>query len=269
MLPFVIYPDMYILFFLTLFSLCYSTPDLLILRSSDRMCTLSKHPRWLERHLPSSVPFSVIDDYTSNFSAKSDQIIFLSSLLYSYKLGKIRKIPRSVVCVQSMFETDTIPQKWVQKLNKFADLVVVPDPYLIDVYKNAGVTIPIFMLPIGCEFEKWLALPPKKSVGSPFVFLASGSLHQLRKNHDILIESFIKAFGNRKDVLLKIQVRNSNEARANELVSKYQLTKKENIQFHFGNIGKRSIKTSCILPIVWSILPEERDSPSPQGRPWP
>src|ERR1035437_8242074 len=36
----------------------------------------------------------------------------------------------------SMFESDAIPKLWTNILNKYYDMVVVPDKYLVQVYKN-------------------------------------------------------------------------------------------------------------------------------------
>ena len=67
----------------------------------------------------------------------------------------------------------------------------------------------------------------KEKKGEPFVFLASGSFYQPRKNHDLLIEAFLEAFQDREDVQLKIQARgpigsNTFNSKANELTQKFK-----------------------------------------------
>lgn len=103
----------------------------------------------------------------------------------------------------SMFESSQIPKLWVNNLNRYFDAVVVPDPYHISSYQDSGVTIPIFVLPLGLNLKKLLEEPIKTSVHSPFVF-ANFSTCILRKNHQLLIKAFYKAFGNDPTVKLWI-----------------------------------------------------------------
>ena len=106
----------------------------------------------------------------------------------------------------SMFEATQIIPEWVSILNDVFDAVVVPDNYLIQVYKKSGVTIPIFVLPLGIYIEEFLKSPQKTSPGKPFVFGISAAFAD-RKNHIKLLESFIQEFGNSPDVVLKIHGR--------------------------------------------------------------
>jgi hypothetical protein len=53
----------------------------------------------------------------------------------------------------SMIESTAIPKFWTQILNDYYDMVVVPDDFLVNVYKNAGVKIPIFVLPLPVLFN--------------------------------------------------------------------------------------------------------------------
>src|SRR5690606_1798913 len=91
----------------------------------------------------------------------------------------------------SMFESDAIPPLWVNILNSFYDMVVVPDPYLISVYKNSGVKIPIFVLPLGILIEDLLKIPLKEKIGDPFVFGMSAGFWE-RKNHIKILRAFAK-----------------------------------------------------------------------------
>ena len=106
----------------------------------------------------------------------------------------------------SMFESTRIPAEWTQLLNQYYDAVVVPDPFLIEVYQKSGVTIPIFELPLGLDVKNFLQQPLKKKRHSPMVF-ANFSACIERKNQLALIQAFVKAFGNRADVLLKLNCR--------------------------------------------------------------
>src|SRR5882724_11465347 len=78
------------------------------------------------------------------------KIFFQTSILGTNE-GSInihKSISSQLKISYSMFESDAIPQLWVDILNNYYDMVVVPDNYLIDVYKNSGVKIPIFMIPL-------------------------------------------------------------------------------------------------------------------------
>ena len=106
----------------------------------------------------------------------------------------------------SMLESTAIPQEWVHILNKNFDTVIVPDSFYQDVYKNSGVTIPVFVLPHGIYIEELLQQPIKKQAGKPFVFGMSAAFWE-RKNYELLIKAFAQEFGNTDKVLLKLHGR--------------------------------------------------------------
>ena len=103
----------------------------------------------------------------------------------------------------SMFESSLIPPEWVVSLNLCFDAVAVPDKFLIDVYKNSGVTIPIFEIPLGLDLKTFLTAPLKRERKSPMVFANLGTAIP-RKNQLKLIRAFHKAFGNSPDVRLRL-----------------------------------------------------------------
>ncbi len=123
-----------------------------------------------------------------------------------YKLLTLPKPEDQIRMAYSMFESSQIPKQWVEILNERFDLVVVPDPFLVDVYKNSGVEIPIFELPLGLNLKKFLNKPLKNNRNKPFVFANLGS-SIFRKNQIKLIQAFAKAFGNNPDVELIINSR--------------------------------------------------------------
>ena len=105
----------------------------------------------------------------------------------------------------SMFESSAIPQLWVDILNKYYDIVVVPDQWLVDVYKSSGVKIPIFVLPLGIIIDDdYLKYEHKKN--KVFTFGMTGSLLN-RKNHIKLMRAFLQNFKGNQDVRLKIHGR--------------------------------------------------------------
>ena len=106
----------------------------------------------------------------------------------------------------SMFESDAVPELWVAILNKYYDIVVVPDEFLVSVYKNSGVKIPIFVIPLGIFVEDLLKAPAKEKANSPFIFGMSAGFWK-RKNHIKLMQAFNKEFGNNKNFKLKVHGR--------------------------------------------------------------
>lgn len=115
-----------------------------------------------------------------------------------------RKVPDSTIkLAYSMVESTKIPDEWVSILNEQFDGVVVPDPFLVDVYKNSGVKIPIFMVPLGVYMDEFLAEPLRKKPEKVFVFGTSCALSK-NKNCELLVEAFAREFGNYDKVKLKI-----------------------------------------------------------------
>lgn len=106
----------------------------------------------------------------------------------------------------SMFESTEIPKAWVEGLNSYFDAVIVPDPFHIEVYKQNGVTIPIFVLPLGLNLSHFLEQPLKNKCGVPFTFASLGA-GVSRKNIVKSIDAFAKVFKNRRDVNFLIHCR--------------------------------------------------------------
>ena len=139
----------------------------------------------------------------------------------------VKFIPNSAIKIAySMFESTAIPPHWVSILNKYFDAVVVPDIFLVEVYKNSGVQIPIFVLPMIIDIETFLNTSPRQAPHKPFVFASTG-LSFLRKNHSLVLDSFAKAFGNNPNVQLKMHIKMTNKWVMNHLKQKiidYRLT---------------------------------------------
>lgn len=245
-----------------------NTSKLYILRTTDVIDSLNRNSFWLERYL--DVDKTVITNLDKLPKNASHKVFLLNTLLNSCPREKLKKYPNSVLGVHSVFESTSIPQVWVDDLNQNFDFVSVSDPFLVDVYKNSGVEIPIFFLPEGSLLEDWLNLVPPKEHSGPFLFLASGALFQPRKNHDLLIEAFQLAFGNREDVQLKIHARGPTHSlyadQAAELITRYDLCNCKNIIFHYGTLDDKEYKKlflscNCLVNIAsgegFSITPRE------------
>ncbi len=142
----------------------------------------------------------------------------------------------------SMIESTRIPKNWVTIFNRHFDAVVVPDDYFMKVYKDSGVTIPLFTLPLAMDLKPFLKCPPKTKNKKHFVF---GNLSQARphKNLELLINSFDHAFHNNPHVKLII---NSRYAEDPHLIKKI-IRKNKSKNIHFYN---RALKFDEMLSLM-------------------
>jgi glycosyltransferase involved in cell wall biosynthesis len=110
----------------------------------------------------------------------------------------------------SMLESTRIPDEWVNIINNYFDVACVPDPFLEKVYKDSGVTTPVFTLPLGLNLKPFLNEPIKKTYHDVFRFACMGSVDD-RKNQRKLILAFDKAFKDNPEVELVIHARRADE----------------------------------------------------------
>jgi len=143
------------------------------------------------------------------------KVIIFEDLLWWPKEEKYRKMvdkayEDSIRIAYSMFESTKIPTEWVMILNKHFDAVAVPDSFLLDVYKNSGVKVPIFIVPLALNLNPMLEQPLKKERHSPLVFGNLAACND-RKNQLMLVRAFAKAFGNDPNVRLRINCRGGEQ----------------------------------------------------------
>lgn len=143
-----------------------------------------------------------------NSSKSPGTVSFCSSpLWYSKDPDLYTKVPNSYIKIAySMLESTSIPPEWTTILNSHFDAVVVPDHFLVDVYRNSGVIIPIFELPLGMYLNDYLQKPKRQRPSYPFVFGTTVSCDE-RKNFALMIQSFAEEFGNMEGVVLRLNSR--------------------------------------------------------------
>lgn len=152
------------------------------------------------------IPKHLLHIFTNNDPTPGNVLLY-TNILYPSPGKKYMELPDSKIKIAfSMVEGYGVPPEWIHTLNHSFDAVVVPDDFLVDVYKNCGVTIPIFVLPICLPLEDLLAMQSNDKIGKPFTFGIAGALHG-RKNHEMLLEAFAHSFGNNPDFQLKIHGR--------------------------------------------------------------
>jgi glycosyltransferase involved in cell wall biosynthesis len=145
---------------------------------------------------------------TRKYRNPAKVLIFEAPLLDSHT-SEFPLLPDADIRIAySMFESTKIPQEWVVILNTLFDMVVVPDSFLVDVYKNCDVRIPIFVIPLGMDLDIWLdqSYLHSKAKNQPFTF---GNLSSItpRKNQITLLNAFAKEFGNDPNVRLLLNGR--------------------------------------------------------------
>lgn len=163
----------------------------------------------------------------------------------------------------SMIEASAIPKIWTDTLNKYYDMVVVPDPFLINVYKSSGVKIPVFDLPLGIILNEQYT-NYKHTQNKDFTFGMTGSFVG-RKNHIKLMKAFLENFKNKKNVNLQIHGRFGPNR--DQIISEYnKLGKPSNIDVLYNPMNSQDYtkfmqKLDCYVFISkgegYSITPRE------------
>lgn len=112
--------------------------------------------------------------------------------------------PTKSSVVLTMWESDRLQPNWVQAINR-AGLVIVPSQWGAECFRNSGVTAPIEVVPLGCDplvFHPREAPPEVCTFGTAAALFAGG----VRKNTNLLINWFQRAFPDEDDVRLRIKV---------------------------------------------------------------
>lgn len=139
---------------------------------------------------------------------------------------------------RTMFETNSLPNGWVDSINKM-DEVWVPSSFNEISFKQAGVTIPIYIVPDGVDttlfHPKLYPLPIPNLASKVFLSIFEWSF---RKGWDILLNSWAKAFTSQDDVCLLI--RSSMSTRSDLGKNKIESRIKEHLEskgFDFNKVA--------------------------------
>ena len=118
-------------------------------------------------------------------------------------------VPSSLIKIAySFWQSNRIPEEWVKPLNEKFDAVVIACPFLVKVYKDSGIKIPIFLLPNGIYIDEFLNEPITEKAKTPFTFGCSATLLD-KKNIYKLVVAFSNKFGNNKNFKLKLHSRSN------------------------------------------------------------
>lgn len=133
----------------------------------------------------------------------------------------------------SMIESSLIPKEWISILNEKFDAVIVPDEFLINVYRNSGVAIPIFVLPPPLYLDDFLSKPLKARPEKTFIFgMISG--YWAHKNHILVVEAFAKEFKNNENVKLIMWGRGVHPGVVEKLRSRINELALNNVYLYVG-----------------------------------
>lgn len=105
----------------------------------------------------------------------------------------------------SMWEDDGIPRDWPETIHNTVERVIVPCDFYADVFSEAGVKVPIHVVPGGVNPEADLPLPDKSGT-RPFTFLVLGD-RGLRKGLEVALNALRTSYWWGKDVRLLIKTR--------------------------------------------------------------
>lgn len=155
----------------------------------------------------SEVPKEILPLLSQKFESFGKVLFWTYILGINDSIMQYHKLADSKIKIAySMFESSLIPPMWVKILNDYYDMVVVPDEWLVSVYKNSGVKKPIFVLPLGIIIEHFLEQPVKQKANDVFSFGMTGGFYR-RKNHIKVLKAFKKNFANDPKYQLRVHGR--------------------------------------------------------------
>ncbi len=110
------------------------------------------------------------------------------------------------LAIHTMFEATRLPAGWVEKLNTYADMVIVPCGWNKIVFRDNGVTVPLRMALWGIDPADYWPLERFRPEGRAYTFLWSGT-PDLRKGWDVAYRAFRQEFGDDERVRLALHFR--------------------------------------------------------------
>lgn len=178
-------------------------------------------------------------------------------------LKRYRRKDQRFLCY-TMHESSAVDPHFVEYLN-FFEHIIVPDPFLIEVFQNSGVAVPISVIPLSIDLGDFLSQPIKKKVKEPFIF-GNYSACILRKDLEILILAFSKKFKNNHNVRLKINCRGGDKHYMKTLRDLIDSLNIQNVEFTVDSKNTSKylqmfLSTDCYVSPSWgegfSIQPRQ------------
>ncbi|MDR6883187.1 glycosyltransferase [Bacillus sp. 3255] len=149
-------------------------------------------------------------DYISSF--ESNSLPTNDVYLYNW-IGSFARINPDfrINIARTTFETDRIPDSWVQELNKF-DEVWVQSRFNEMTFTSSGVKVPLHLIPNFFDYRGFSPEGPALSlpITESFKFLSVFDLKK-RKGYDLLLQAFLNEFSQEDQTALVIKLRDSRQ----------------------------------------------------------
>jgi glycosyltransferase involved in cell wall biosynthesis len=208
------------------------------------------------------VPGSVVR-VVKSFDKTAGNVSILFDAPWHTAAEPYKYMPQSKIkLAYTMLEASEIPPQWVQIFNAHFDAIVVPDEFLVSIYKYAGVKKPIFVVPCGLYLDDFLKVPTKNIIGKPFKFGISAGFGP-GKNQLLLLEAFAQEFGNDSSVELHMHGRVGSILELENRIKELKLTNVKVIHKSFSHADYVSFMSSLDCYILlskgegFSITPRE------------
>ena len=113
--------------------------------------------------------------------------------------------PDDASALYTMWETDYLEPAWVEQMNR-CRLVIVPSHWGAECFRHSGVRVPIEVVPLG--YDPVVFHPDEQNIPSVCTFGTAGALSAggLRKNAQLVIDLFRRAFPSQQDVRLRVKI---------------------------------------------------------------
>jgi glycosyltransferase involved in cell wall biosynthesis len=127
---------------------------------------------------------------------------------YDYYLRSV-PLPSDRLVVYNMWASTHIPPEIVDTINDTASLCCVPCRQNVEIFRNAGVRIPIRVLPHGVDSERFPLLDRPRAATDPVVF-GTISDFSYRKGIDVLVRAVRAEFAPHEPVRLILKSSTNN-----------------------------------------------------------
>lgn len=165
----------------------------------------------------------IVELYEKTLKAKETDDLYDAVHIVSWLMESFLDIDGAFKVGIAFAESTRIKPAYVKACNSM-DAILTFSEFSKKVQIESGVTIPIHVIPPG--INKQFLYYYERPINNVFTFLTVG-VDQERKNHDLLIKAFVKAFENNKNVKLIVKTNNHGTA---SWIEEKGWTKKANIQ---------------------------------------
>ena len=184
----------FMIFFLIIFNIFSNQINLVSLRGYDSSACMIGEGLFESLNKFYNVNQFPSRDYHIKGNINNNLISIFGDVLWYKDHDFYKNCPDSKIKIAySMFESSILPEKYIEIINNCFDAVIVPDNFLVNIYKNSGINKPIFVIPLYIADLNNFKQKENYLNNSKFTFLSNSGLHP-RKGIEQLIDGFILAF---------------------------------------------------------------------------